>query len=253
MYFLVLDCTFYREREMPLKFSFAVRAGLIISAVIAVAGTANAGLINGPISLNTLDGTTSSFLVGDKIFDNFTYTHTGDMPDSAHVNITPTITTLNGQTVWGFQVEGLFTDSNAAGNSTATLNYRVTVVDPTAFLISDAHLSGDTDVIGTGVVDVTETWTPNVGAQQVSIFDIEPGNITQLQDSKVFTVPAASIDVTKTITATIADGSIDSNATVTSIDQLYSQTPGSGGGTPEPASLGLLGLGALALLARRRR
>jgi hypothetical protein len=228
-------------------------SALLVCGIAGELSAAQFTTLDQPIPLSDLAGTGNSILVGDKIFDNFSYSNTGDMPTAANVNITPMISTIGSQTVWGFQVEGLFTDSNAPGGSDAVLNYRVTVVDPNAFLISDAHLSGDTDVVGSGFVKVTETWTPNSGAQKIRVYDIEPGDTTQLTDAIDFDVPVSSLDVTKNIAASIPDGSTGSNATVTSIDQFYSQTPGSGGGTPEPASLSLLGLGGLFLVTRRRK
>jgi hypothetical protein len=228
-------------------------SAVLVCGITSALNAAQFTTLNQPIPLTSLAGTGNSILVGDKVFDNFSYSNTGDMPAVSQVNITPMITTIAGQTVWGFQVEGLFTDSSAAGGSDAVLNYRVTVTDPSAFMISDAHLSGDTDVIGTGFVKVTETWTPNAGAEKIRIYDIQPGGLTQLSDAIDFDVPASSLDVSKNIAASIADGSTGSNATVTSINQFYSQTPGTGGGTPEPATLSVLGLGGLVVLGRRRK
>lgn len=237
--------------------SLAVIAGAALMAVGSMATQANAAIIydinSGSIPLSNLLGTGNSIIVGDKIFDNFSYSgRTGDMPLPSNVSITPEILTVDNQTTWGFKISGLFQDTNTPGGSDVVLGYNVHVVDPSQFMITDAHLLGTPDVVGNGNVKVVETWTPTFGSAKIRVYDIEPGSLVQLQDAIIFDVPVASLTVTKDIQAFVVDGQ-PGNASITSIDQLYSQTPTGGGGIPEPASLGLLAIGSVGLLARRRR
>jgi hypothetical protein len=247
---------------MARHFRFASLAAIVVPGVLAAGvftSTASADPIvftpgSGAIPLSSLLGTGNSIQVGDKIFDNFTYTTSGaDMPAAADVNITPEIITVNSTTMYGFNMSGGFQDTNSAGNSIGNLGYSVHVTDPAQFLITSASLLGDPDVVGTGQVQVTESWTPEFGPAQIRVYDIEPGNSTKLEDTITFPSQTASVTVTKQIVADIGDGTTGSAASITSIDQLYAQTPPGGGGIPEPASLGILALGAVGLMVRRRR
>jgi hypothetical protein len=241
--------------------AFGIRMGsLAMAAVLAAMGGirgAGAAIIytpsDGAIPLSNLIGTGNSILVGDKIFDNFSYSTTGaDMPAEGSVNITGEMMTVNGTPMWGIHVGGNFGDTNSAGASDAILRYDVTVNDPSVELITGATIMGNPVVSGAGNLQVTETWTPDEGTSKIQVYDIEPGDATQMNDSVTFDTPIDSLSVTKDILASVVDGS-QGNASITSIDQLYAQQPTTGNGTPEPASLGILGLGVMGLIARRRR
>jgi len=227
----------------------------LAGAVVLGAGTANAAVVydisSGAIPLSNLVGTGSSLLVGDKIFDNFTYSTTGaDMPTAANVNVTGEIVTINNQTMWGFELSGGFQDTNTSGSSDALLHYNVHVVDPALALITSAYIQGNPDVIGSGKMQVTETFLPSVGGTKIRVFNIDDTTV-QMQDQIAFDVPVASLSVQKDILASIPTGVAGNAASLSFVDQLYTQ--GVGTGVPEPASIGVLALGALGLLARRRK
>lgn len=162
--------------------SLAVMAGAALMAVGSMATQANAAIVyninSGSIPLSNLLGTGNSILVFDKIFDNFSYSgRTGDMPLPSNVSITPEILTVDNQTTWGFKISGLFQDTNSPGGSDVVLGYNVHVVDPSQFMITDAHLLGTPDVVGNGNVKVVETWTPTFGSAKIRVYDIEPGSL----------------------------------------------------------------------------
>jgi hypothetical protein len=235
-------------------------ARIMAAAVLAAAATAQAGVLGPAQLLSTLletQGSDPSILVGDKLFHHFEYNATGDMPAANLVNVIP-ITDVYGN--FGLRFQGAFQDKAGGGASDALISYVVDVQDE-VLRISDAHIMGDTAVYGVGNVSITESWVPEVGNATIGIWDIKPGD-TQLVDSIDFTPNSyGTLHVQKDILADAGpaffqDGDFQipnySVANVTFVDQTYSQTPG-GGETPEPASLGLLAIGSVALFARRRR
>jgi len=179
---------------------------------------------------------------GDKVFSNFTYLSTGDMPVAAGVNVVPITVAGN----LGIQFQGGFTDLAGGGSSDALITYIVTATG--GFQITDAHIDGNPDVVGgTGAISVTESFTPDA-PNTMSIFDIVPGS-TQVSDSTIFATPHTSLHVQKDILGVAGTGL----ATLSFVNQTYSQTP-------EPGSLALLmGLGvtgttfAYARLRRRKK
>jgi hypothetical protein len=201
-----------------------------------------------------LDG--GSITVGDKLFDQFTYLSTGDMPDADNVNVAP-IQDSDGN--FGLRFQGGFLDvfdgdpndpSDAGNPSDALIGYRVTVLDP-AFLISDVRLAGNPVVIGppgatSGLIGVSETFLPD-DLLILAIFDIEPGNSNQLVDSALLTTPLRTLHVQKDIIA-FADAQ-GSAATLSFVDQTFSQVV-----VPEPSTISLLvlGLGATVWAMRRK-
>ena len=140
--------------------------------------------------------------------------------------------------------------SPAAGSSDAADHVRRVGGAGAKFLISDAHIQGDPAVVGTGTMSVAETWHPDADPAQLLIMDAEPDGPTTLTGSVDFNPQTfKTLHVQKDIFAE-ADGET-SAAFLTFVDQTYSQIPDTG--VPEPASLGVLALGGMTLLARRRK
>jgi hypothetical protein len=198
-----------------------------------------------PFTLGDLIAEDRSITVGDKLFDQFGYSQTGDMPDAFGVNVLP-ITDSAGN--FGLRFQGGFVDLFGGGPSDALITYRVTVTDPN-FRISDVHLAGNPAVIGpegeeSGLIGVAETFLPEDPSTMLVIFDSEPGS-TQLIDWAL-TGPVPLLHVQKDI---IAFADVEGNAaTLSFVDQTFSQVA-----VPEPSTVSLLILGIAALWGLRRK
>jgi len=183
-----------------------------------------------------------SITSGDKTFSNFMYSTTGTgMPAATDVNVS-SITEFG---AFGIRISGAF---HATGGlaSDALLMYTVTSQGND---ITGAIMHGNPNVKGPdgGTMSVTETFQQSP-TNKIKIFDIEPGNNILLTDQTTFNTPEHSIVVEKDIMG--LSNAVGSTADLSFIDQLFPQ--GGHGTTPEPASLMLLGIGALGLLGYRR-
>ena len=178
---------------------------------------------------------------GDKLFSGFTYAGTGRVPTAALINITPI--TLDGN--FGIQVQGGFSAFNGETND-VLITYTVTVTDPTK-AISDAHISSNAAVLQgeVGAVAITDSFTEF--AETINSFTAVPGT-TKLTDSIVFDHTVTVLHASKDILLTAAPGAL---VVLSAINQTYSQVTVE---IPSPAALpvGLVGLGGLALLRRRK-
>ncbi|MCC7086427.1 MAG: PEP-CTERM sorting domain-containing protein [Pirellulales bacterium] len=202
-----------------------------------------ATIIGSPVALSTLVSG-GNITAGDKTFTNFTYLFTGDMPGPVNVNVVPIQDDLGN---YGIEFQGAFVDlPSSVGGSDAKITYTVTAGGN--WLISDAHMAGNPNLLGeTGSVSVTETFLP-LGANgefTMEIYDDEGRPVPQLVDSTIFTTPSKSVNVQKDILIIVPTGS--QSGTISFIDQTFSQIE-----VPEPASMVMLG-GIVGLAFLRRR
>ena len=204
----------------------------------------SAATIIGPqVALSTLldAGTVTA---GDKVFTNFGYTFTNDMPGAIGVSVVPIRDDLGN---YGIRFVGSFHDlGSSAGGSAAVITYKLTAGPER--LISDAHLAGDPDLTGTtGFIKVTETFLPLGQFDQFTmrIYDDEGQVPAKLMDSTIFTTPIQSLDVQKGISASVPAGG--GSATMMFVDQTFSQVP-----EPVAGLLMLCGIASLGFVRKRR-
>ncbi|MCP4246422.1 MAG: PEP-CTERM sorting domain-containing protein [bacterium] len=214
-------------------------AAFLVCAFIATTAPAGTIVIGDAVVLSDLLGG-GTLTVGDKDFSGFTYAYTGDSPPADGVNVIPIQDQYDN---YGIRFQGGFIDLPGSGASDVLITYDVTATRP-GFQISDAHITANPNVIGTGLMAITETFLPLYDNVLLEVFDLEPGPM-QLTDQVVFPVPVnvgVALPVQKDIFLFAEDA--NSLATMSFVDQTFSQVP-------EPGSIILLA--ALTLGAARRR
>jgi len=224
-------------------------ASSVSAALIDLTPVGNAVNSVGSVTLAALQNDpTGGIVVGDKIFTGFSYSRIGDMPVASDVNV---LGFKDPDGNWGVSFHGIFTDLPGGGFSDALIRFVVEIDEESqeaGWVISDAHLF----LGGVGVGDesffiVDESFLGKDEVLNAFKSTIGPGTNTQLSDSTIFTTPVTKLYVTKDIFASAAEGGfLPARATV--VDQSFSQTL-----VPEPMTLGLAGLGGLAMVAIRRR
>ncbi|MEZ6120770.1 MAG: PEP-CTERM sorting domain-containing protein [Pirellulaceae bacterium] len=178
---------------------------------------------------------------GDKVFSNFKYVETGDMPAVGDVQV-ETVTDTNGN--YGVRFIGGFIDTAGGSSSDALITFDVSVAAGANQAISGAILAANPAVFnGEGLASVTETFLPTIDNDKLVVYDFGNGD-DKLTDSTTFANTYQTLSVQKDIIL----HAMGNNAAVTMsfVDQYFPQVP-------EPNSLGLMTLGLLGLLARRRR
>lgn len=240
------------------KLSSKVPIGLLTAAIAGVlfAGSAAqaATVLVPATNLGALIANQGTIQVGDKLFSNFTYTPTGDMPSAANVNVAGIQSNLGN---YGISFIGGFTDLVGGVSSDALIGYRVTVLDPN-YLITDAHLDSNLDSAGSvGSGRITETFSPVIPNSPLlgsfnTNFTADNNTSLQIHDDYVWGPPTGytSIDVRKDILITTTSGV---SVGLSFVDQTFSQTSI----VPLPAAAWagfsmLGGLGFFGIVRRRR-
>jgi hypothetical protein len=210
-------------------------------------------LLGNPVPLSTLVGNVAGQVVaGDKVFTDFTYTPTGDMPAASGVNVIPIQDDAGN---FGIRYQGFFTDmASTQGGSDALITYNVGIDAAhlaQGYKISDAHLAGNPvlpDPARRGFIGVTETFLP-IGTNSqytMTIYDDEQKPVPKLADQTVFVPAVTSLSVQKDIGAFAFVGF--ATPTMSFVDQTYSQIK-----VPETTTmvLSLIGIVGLAVFMRQ--
>jgi len=239
------------DAQMSVRFAMKSVRGLGLALVAVLLLSANsarasftmfdliAGTATGTETVNgvTYIGVGNGIIVGDKLFNGFSYTASGDMPAATGVNVLG-IHDLAGNI--GLRFQGGFNDSPfSAGPSDALIGYTVTVLDP-RYLITDAHIFGNPTVpnlpgANTGIISVTETFSGQPNIMVIGAANTGTGLTSNLTDQTFFRTPVRSLTVQKDIFALAGNGFPQ----MSFVDQTFSQI------VPEPSSLALTGFGLL--------
>jgi hypothetical protein len=204
----------------------------------ALDGSASAA----PIPLSDLLVAGATLESGDKIFSDFSYRKTGDMPGPE--NLVVEAFTLDGD--FGIRISGGFVDQAGGDSSDAVITFNVSVAQGSNMTISGATLAANPAVFGgTGLASVTETFLPVITNDKLVVYDFGGGN-DLLLDSLTFPTTYTTLPVQKDITLYATGGA--GAATMSFVDQVFSQVP-------EPASWVLLTISLVCLrgvFCRRR-
>lgn len=212
---------------------------LIAAAIVAAPWCGETSAATIPLSDLIGGGTITS---GDKVFSDFSYVGTGDMPSAAGINVI-SIQGANGD--YGIRFQGPFIDRAGGDPSDALITFNVSVAPGSSMEISGAMMIANPAVFnGPGLGNVVETFAPAVENDSLIVYDFGNGDI-DLVDSMTFSRTFKTLPVQKDIIlhAEGATGAVS----MSFIDQTFSQVP-------EPSGMllalgGILGLGA----CRRRR
>lgn len=198
------------------------------------------------LTLNQISG----IVVGDKLFSNFVYSYTNNMPTPGNVNV---VAISNGSDI-GIRFQGSFSDLPGGGASDASISFKVSVLD-TERSITGAQLASavflDPNTPGSfGSVDESFLGNSPSIPNLLHVFNSTLGaGGSQFEDSVTFANSYSVLNVQKDIYANAADLAIQP-VRMTFIDQLFPQDGSPV--IPEPSSVALL-FGCLAIMGINRR
>ena len=199
------------------------------------------------INLGTVIDNGLGVQIGDKLFADFFFDYSDT--DNGNIDLTKAnvnLTALSNNIGFGVSfTQPLLAQGPVTKN--IALNYSATVTDPN-FLISDIHLviTGSSGNGGLGTVD-EDVYTGGFNGTNVGSIHADTSTPPlSLTDSADIVPPVVELWVQKLVSVTGSNQSASGFATITVIDQTFSQIP-------EPSTVLLVGLGLLGLVALNRK
>jgi len=193
-----------------------------------------------------------SCTIGDEVFSDFSYQGTGSNP----VTTSELVVNAVGPTSDGFSAAYYSSspglqfnapwDATAGETSDAAIGFQVNTNDG-ADLFTDFGLAQTAGVTAPGLAEVAETGcgpatcTPTGGPLDVMTFNA--GGTSYSQSNETAFTGVTSVDVIKDITASGGTNGSGGFASISIVQDTFSETPTA---VPEPASVSLLGFGLLA-------
>lgn len=211
----------------------------LLAATVALFAVGQA-LQAATVPLSQLLEPNATIEVGDKIFSDFSYNKTGDMPTADQVNVI----TLDAGPDYGLRFQGGFLDRTGGSSSDALITYNISVKPGSNMQISQAKLLANPAVFnGPGLASVTETFLPLITDDKMVVYDFGNGD-DKLADSISFAQPLTTFPMQKDIIlhATGENGAV----TLSFVDQIFVQVP-------EPSAIALMLVGLTCLVGIRRR
>ena len=202
------------------------------------------------VSLSNYVGTSNGILIGDKLFENFSYVAGG-----VSNNLSPdaiSLTALSNSVGFGLTIGGPFENF---GNTSKDfiLQYSVDVTNKPGFLISDIHMTYNGNSYGTGGYSTIDesVYSNGFGAGFIGQIDVHnygtnapPLPPPQFEDQLVFAQGHDKVYVQKDIV--LGGFNANDHSSISIINQTFSQIP-------EPSSMVLAGIGLSGLWLWRRK
>jgi len=203
------------------------------------------------INLASLDGPNDlAVLIGDKLFDDFSFDNEGDTNAGNMVASYFTLTAIGGPQI-GFNLTSSpsMTATGVLGRQ-IIITYSVTVTNSPGSLISDVHSDFGSTVNGVAYAEVTEAVSTN-GFEGIPVYFTDVFNLPGVElkpaDTVALSSPQQELWITKAISFFSEAPGPTNNVTISFVDQTFSQIP-----EPSTVALCLFSLGALALTRQRQ-
>ena len=233
-----------------LKFFTTIAVSALVAALLSLMpATASADTTNltagQSINLATLIDNGLSVEIGDKVFGDFYFNYQDlGAPDVALASSNVNVRALSNDIGFGLEfLEPLIAVNDK--NKLVTFEYTAMVDPDFSNLISDIHLAitGSRGGAGTGTVN-EDVFNDSFGGTQVGHVANALGGV--LSGTTNIVPPVVKLWVDKEVMVSGNNGGPGSFATITVIDQTYSQIP-------EPSTMLLVGLALLGAFALKRR